>query len=70
MKVGDIVYKRADITKACEFMEQAVSRMKRAKSGKEMVEIRKETIELAKKIQSASSLAIFDLPSIQLANFI
>ena len=56
MKVGDIVYKRADITKACEFMEQAVSRMKRAKSGKEMVEIRKETIELAKKIQSASSL--------------
>ena len=56
MKVSEMKYERIDVDRACETAARLTDRMKKAASGREMADIRNECIEVAKKIQTMSSL--------------
>ena len=56
MKVGEMKYERVDLAAVAEKMRGLTRRMAAATSGREMAEIRNESIAQAVKVQTMSSL--------------
>ena len=56
IKVKDMTYSRIDIDDECEAFRRLTERVRTAKSGKELADIRSETIERTKHIRTMNSL--------------